>query len=69
EAGLPLAAVLRAATSTPRRHFADPHPVLATGAVFEAVQFAASPFADAKVLRGPQRIWAPSMRAAEPSGH
>jgi imidazolonepropionase-like amidohydrolase len=69
EAGLPLAAVLRAATSQPRRHFADPHPLLATGAVFEAVQFAASPFADAQVLRRPQRIWAPSMSAAQPSGH
>ena len=69
EAGLPLAAVLRAATSQPRRHFADPHPLLAPGAVFEAVQFAASPFADAQVLRRPQRIWAPSMRAAQPSGH
>jgi imidazolonepropionase-like amidohydrolase len=69
EAGLPLAAVLRAATSQPRRHFADPHPVLVAGAVFEAVQFAASPFADVQVLRRPQRIWAPSMRAAQPSGH
>ena len=69
EAGLPLAAVLRAATSQPRRHFADPHPLLAAGAVFDAVQFAASPFADVQVLRRPQRIWAPSMRAAQPSGH
>jgi imidazolonepropionase-like amidohydrolase len=69
EAGLPLAAVLRAATSAPRRHFDDPHPVLAPGALFEAVQFAASPFADAQVLRRPQRIWASSMRGAQPSGH
>jgi imidazolonepropionase-like amidohydrolase len=69
EAGLPLAAVLRAATSEPRRHFGDPHPLLAAGAVFEAVQLAASPFADAQALRRPQRIWAPSMRAAQPSGH
>lgn len=69
EAGLPLAAVLRAATSEPRRHFVDPHPLLAAGAVFEAVQLAASPFADAQVLHRPQRIWAPSMRAAQPSGH
>jgi imidazolonepropionase-like amidohydrolase len=69
EAGLPLAAVLRAATSQPRRHFADPHPLLAAGAVFEAVQLVASPFADAQVLRRPQRIWAPSMRGAQPSGH
>jgi imidazolonepropionase-like amidohydrolase len=69
EAGLPLAAVLRAATSQPRRHFADPHPLLAVGAVFEAVQLAASPFADVQALRRPQRIWAPSMSAAEPQGH
>jgi imidazolonepropionase-like amidohydrolase len=69
EAGLPLAAVLRAATSAPRRHFGDPHPLLAPGAVFEAVQFAASPFVDAQVLRRPQRIWAPSMSGAEPQGH
>ena len=69
EAGLPLAAVLRAATSQPRRHFADPHPLLAAGAVFEAVQLAASPFADAQALRRPQRIWAPSMSGAEPQGH
>jgi imidazolonepropionase-like amidohydrolase len=69
EAGLPLAAVLRAATSQPRRHFADPHPLLAAGAVFDAVQFAASPFADAQALRRPQRVWATSMRGAQPSGH
>jgi imidazolonepropionase-like amidohydrolase len=69
EAGLPLAAVLRATTSQPRRHFADPHPLLAPGAVFEAVQLAASPFEDAQALRRPQRIWAPSMRGAQPQGH
>ena len=69
EAGLPLAAVLRAATSQPRRHFADPHPLFAAGAVFEAVQLAASPFDDVQALRRPQRIWAASMSAAEPSGH
>ena len=69
EAGLPLVAVLRAATFEPRRHFDDPHPVLAPGAVFEAVQLAASPFADEKALRRPQRIWAPSMSGAEPQGH
>ena len=69
EAGLPLAAVLRAATSEPRRHFGDPEPLLAVGSSFEAVQLAASPFDDVQVLRRPQRIWAPSMRAAQPSGH
>jgi imidazolonepropionase-like amidohydrolase len=58
EAGLPLAAVLRAATSEPRRHFGDPHPVLQAGAAFEAVQLAASPFVDPKALRQPQRVWA-----------
>ena len=69
EAGLPLAAVLRAATCEPRRHFADPHPLLAAGALFEAVQLAASPFADPQVLRRPQRVWARAMSGAQPSGH
>ncbi len=57
EAGLPLAAVLRAATTEPRRHFGDPQPLLAPGASFEAVQLAASPFVDVQVLRQPQRVW------------
>jgi imidazolonepropionase-like amidohydrolase len=61
DAGLPMAAVLQAATSEPRRHFGDPHPLLATGTPFEAVQFAASPFADRQVLRHPQRVWARSL--------
>jgi imidazolonepropionase-like amidohydrolase len=57
EAGLPMAAVLRAATAEPRRHFGDPRPLLAVGSPFEAVQLAASPFADAQALRRPQRVW------------
>jgi imidazolonepropionase-like amidohydrolase len=61
EAGLPMSAVLRAATSQARRHFGDAQPLLARGAVFEAVQLAASPFTDARALRRPQRIWAPSV--------
>lgn len=62
EAGLPMAAVLRAATSEARRHFGDPQPLLAVGSDFEAVQLAASPFAQARALRRPQRVWAPSVR-------
>ncbi len=58
DAGLPVGAVLRAATSAPRRHFGDPHPLLSAGAPFEAVQLAASPFAAAQALRRPQRVWA-----------
>lgn len=61
EAGLPMAAVLRCATSEARRHFGDARPLLAAGAVFEAVQLAASPFDDTRALRRPQRIWAPSV--------
>jgi imidazolonepropionase-like amidohydrolase len=58
EAGLPMAAALRAATAAPRRHFGDAQPLLAAGALFDAVQLAASPFADPRALRELQRIWA-----------
>ena len=57
EAGLPMQAVLRAATSAPRRHFGDAHPRLAVGAPFEALLLPASPLADARALRRPQRVW------------
>lgn len=60
EAGLPLAAVLRAATAEPRRHFGDPQALLTEGAMFEAVQLAASPFVDTRALRHPQRVWSPT---------
>ncbi|MCM2251521.1 MAG: amidohydrolase family protein [Ramlibacter sp.] len=60
EAGLPLAAVLRAATAEPRRHFGDPQARLAEGAMFDAVQLAASPFVDTRALRQPQRVWSPT---------
>jgi hypothetical protein len=57
EAGLPMLAVLRAATSQPRRHFGGPQPILAVGAPFDALQLESSPFADEQALRRPQRIW------------
>lgn len=57
ESGLPTEAALRAATATPRRHFADAHPVLALGATFEAIVLPASPFDDSGALRRTQRIW------------
>ncbi len=67
EAGLPLTAVLRAATTESRRHFGDPQPLLAVGAAFEAVQLAASPFDDVRALRRPQRVWAPGVRSPLPT--
>ena len=62
EAGLPMAAVLRAATSEPRRHFADAQPVLAVGSSFEAVQLQSSPFMDPRALRRAERVWSPAIR-------
>lgn len=68
EAGLQLTAVLRAATSAPRRHFGDPHPLLAAGARFEAVQLDASPFAAPQALRFPRRVWAsPASKPLSPA--
>jgi imidazolonepropionase-like amidohydrolase len=69
ESGLPVAAVLRAATSGPRRHFGDSQPLLAAGAVFEAVQLAASPFTDPHVLRRPERVWATGAPALLAASH
>lgn len=57
EAGLPLEAVLHAATAAPRRHFGAAQPRLAAGAPFDAVLLAASPFADRHALRQPQQVW------------
>ncbi|ODU09496.1 MAG: hypothetical protein ABS84_08825 [Rubrivivax sp. SCN 71-131] len=56
EAGLPLAAVLAAATSAPRRHFGDAAPTLAQGTPFEALLLGASPWVDFAALRGPLQV-------------
>jgi imidazolonepropionase-like amidohydrolase len=57
DAGLPLEAVLRAATGTPRRHFGEAHSRLVPGAPFEAALFQSAPFADARGLDRPTRVW------------
>ncbi len=49
EAGLNVEAVLRAATSSARRHFGLAQPTLAVGAPWEAVALGASPFGVAKL--------------------
>lgn len=66
EAGLPLAAALRAATAAPRRHFGEAQPRLAAGAPFDAVQLAASPFADPRALRQLQRVWSHGISESPP---
>jgi imidazolonepropionase-like amidohydrolase len=57
EAGLPLAAVLRAATFNNRHHFGHGQPRLAVGAPFDAVLLKGSPFDDVGALRQPQQVW------------
>lgn len=57
EAGLPVAATLKAATATNRRHFGLPDPVLIKGAAFEAVLLEASPFQSIEALRQPKQVW------------
>lgn len=57
EAGMPVDAVLAAATSAPRRHFDAATSTLAPGATFEALLYAQAPDADLAVLRDPLRIW------------
>jgi imidazolonepropionase-like amidohydrolase len=57
DAGLPLEAVLRAATGTPRRHFGAAHSRLVPGAPFEAALFQSPPFADGRGLNRPTRVW------------
>ena len=57
EAGLPLAAVLAAATAAARRHFGIATPVLARGAAFDALLLPASPFRDITALRRALRVW------------
>mgnify|MGYP000872964872 CR=1 FL=1 len=67
EAGLPVDAVLCAATAAPRRHFGIPQPLLGVGAPWEAVALDVSPFAAASLGRALQRVvqvWlAPGPRA------
>jgi imidazolonepropionase-like amidohydrolase len=64
EAGLPLQAVLAAATSAPRRHFAQPHTTLVVGAPFDALLLPASPFVHSGSLRGPRRVWRQGLEAS-----
>jgi imidazolonepropionase-like amidohydrolase len=68
EAGLPMTAVLRAATAAPRRHFGDAQPRLAAGTPFDAVQLAASPFDHPQALRQLQRVWSAARSAAPAAG-
>ncbi len=71
DAGLPLEAVLRAATGTPRRHFDDPWPRLAAGAPFGPCCSTAPFVADARCTaaarvdggaREPVAPWRPPLR-------
>lgn len=57
EAGLPVAAVLRAAMAEPRRHYGEPQALLGEGAAFDALLLAASPFDELRTLRQPLAIW------------
>ena len=57
DAGLPLDAVLRAATSTPRRRFGDAFPKLARGAPFDAFTYRADPATDLAALAQPTMGW------------
>ena len=57
EAGLPMKAVLAAATAAPRRHFDAAHATLVAGAHFDPVALPVSPFEDRSALRRPQRVW------------
>lgn len=57
EAGLPLEATLKAATSNARRHFDFRHATLTRGAPFDAVLLAGSPFDDVTALREPLKVW------------
>jgi imidazolonepropionase-like amidohydrolase len=63
-AGLPIGAALAAATSAARRHFGEPCPTLAPGAIFDAVLLGASPFTDPTALRRPLQVWARGERVA-----
>jgi imidazolonepropionase-like amidohydrolase len=64
DAGLPLDAVLRAATGEPRRHFGEPHPRLVPGAPFEALLFQRAPF-EGRALDRPRRVWSTGLATPE----
>ena len=66
EAGLPLDAVLAAATGAPRRHFGGLPRSLAPGAAFEALLLDDTMTADLAALRTPRRIW--TSAAADAAG-
>ncbi len=57
EAGLPLNAVLTAATASSRRHLGVADPVLQPGASFEAMLLPASPFDQLLALQTPIQMW------------
>jgi imidazolonepropionase-like amidohydrolase len=57
EAGLPLGAVLTAATASNRRHLGEADPVLRPGACFEAMLLPTSPFEHVGALRAPNQLW------------
>ena len=57
EAGLPLTDVLRAATSSNRRHLGVADAVLKPGARFEAMLLSASPFEQLHALQTPSQVW------------
>jgi imidazolonepropionase-like amidohydrolase len=63
EAGLPMDAVLAAATGAPRRHFGMAA-TLAPGAPFDALLLDDAPASDLAALRRPHRVWT----AAAPAG-
>lgn len=64
EAGLPMEAVLRAATASARRHFGLSHVRLEKGAAFDAMLLDASPFKDPGALRRPRQVWSSGRCAA-----
>lgn len=66
EAGLPMQAVLAAATSAPRRHFGAAHTTLVVGASFDALLLPESPFIDRAALRRPQQVWSRGVAAPLP---
>jgi imidazolonepropionase-like amidohydrolase len=57
DAGLSLEDALKAATSTPRRHFNAASPRLETGVPFDAILLRKSPFEDFTALLRPLRVW------------
>jgi imidazolonepropionase-like amidohydrolase len=66
EAGLPMQAVLTAATSAPRRHFGAAHTTLVAGAGFDALLLPVSPFIDRAALRRPKQVWSSGVAAPWP---